>query len=217
MPPASSGIGHNALSFEGDLENSHPRAGYRVDGYPFLPPVDLWRKGAALVGTNPEVVASGPSALLGYAVKWDHDEGTSSKITAMIRMDEHWAEEQNDLVLNLLARKVDAAAADENTDLKIEASFDWYNPTSGTTGTLTPIQTTAIGAALDNTGVFYLRTIDVGAALKAANKKIPRGNMLVVGLYPHENVGTTDMDLELLAAWFRGRRHPAMKNRSLRW
>jgi len=222
MPP-SSGHGGDPLSFEGSLENSIPRAGYRQDDYPYVPPVVLWRGANAIelgTGTIPNTQVAGGMAAGGAIVKWDHDEGgTNHPIQTSFLLDEHFAAEQFDMLCHIWARKVDTA--DENPDLALVLFMQWVD-NDGNAGSLSDLGVAALQTpAVSSVGAtgsapFERLEIDIGAALRDANAILPRGVMMEVLIYPHETVGTTDMDLEVRAVKFRSRRHPAMHDRSLR-
>lgn len=140
---------------------------------------------------------------------------------------------QYDIKLICVARKLDPSAtgSDENTNLCLESQLNWFSPailndqrgrlvtdtapTISTAATASKSLTTPARALLatatlaaDNTGVagFARYELDLGARIRAEGKALYAGDVCSLALYPHEAVGGTDMDLEVLPPVLRIRR-----------
>lgn len=96
-------------------------------------------------------------------------------------------------------------------------------PTSGAAGAaaLSSLTTPATAElAASSTGAdlssFALYELDLGARLAAESKTVAVGDMVRLVLGPNEQVGTTDMNMEVLAIALRTRHHFTFNDRTLR-
>lgn len=227
----------NALNLEDLIHTSIPGLGYRED---FNPGLGGWRdkSGLTLTATSePDIITIGTvTGGLMFGLKWDHTGTTTDFLSFAFTMPRQWAESLDDLQVAVNARKVDATA-DENTDLCLAANIFWIKPDrlsnpsvavggtaptvaaagdSGTSINSLSTAATAVLAACDiaatnNTMTgFGAYALDIGQRLRTEIKRIPTGSACSIVVYPHETVGTTDMDLEISIPSIRFRRHAGL-------
>lgn len=212
--------GTSDLTLEKDINESYPDKGFRTD-FGLLPDnLFNWRTDAGLTltaATTPAIVAvSGSAGSDLFCIRWPYN--SQSQTRCAFTMPDEWADDKTiqDWKIFVKLRKVDAS--DENATLAFKATVSWLadgiNPTAALTS---QVATSAIlAASAANTGPFTEYEIDVGAALRAAGKQIPRGARVTVGISPDADVGTTDMTLEMLSVRDRIRRHAGLKTTTAR-
>jgi hypothetical protein len=226
-----------------DIDRAHDQqvvgGGYQED---LCCTIGDWRTDDGLTltaSTAPELQANTHG---GECLKWDHGDTTTDGISCAFRMPAQYDDDSCDIRLCVDARKIDATA-DENADLKLAAIISWdrasrlsdASPAGSTVPTLLDTPTggvlataaTAILAACDITAATTNRTgwgayeINLGKAIReevttpGAGRPKP-GDRIKITLYPHEAVGSTDMDVQIGIPCVRVRRHggidPARRN-----
>ncbi len=145
-----------------------------------------------------------------FAIKWDHGDTATNTIRRQGRVPGRYGQQVRDLKVICTVRKKDSA--DENTDLKMQATLSYTDATTGervtlTTAATTTIPSTAVGTAMSN---FIDVEIDLGARLRAEGKTMKCGQAFVVIVGPNETVGSSDMDLELRDIAIRSAMHLTM-------
>lgn len=216
-----SGFGPNALVIEGSLANAEASAGYWDE---IIVPLLTMRDAGGLPmsnATRPEVAE--PSGLTGWSgLKYDHDDDNTHTAAFCFMMPTTFAELEDQFIVEIIARKVDAT--DENADLSLAANVEWFTPgvasndpdgtfnsaSAGDTSTTT--LATAALAVMDASAAaalseFARYTLDIGYRLRAESARINQGDMVKLTVYPHETVGSADMDLEILGIVIRLKRH----------
>lgn len=168
--------------------------------------------------TAPEILAHQTNNIV---LKYDHGDGSSNYIQVPFTMPDTYAEEQDELIVIVPARKVDSGG-DENADLALQAQIYWQKPGQVNTpnqqdATATaPTQTTAPGtqgslstpakallaaantsAATSNGTGWHEYVINIGRRLRIENLTIPRGAICNLRIGPNETVGSSDMDVEI--------------------
>lgn len=159
--------------------------------------------------TDPTVTQLGTSAL--YPIVWHYDDDSADTILLPWAVPEEFDYASQDMHLRLLLRKVDATA-DENTDLKFQAQITSFTPPSATAFTTltTTAKTSALAASTTATTLptgFAWYDIDIGKALQAESKRLRGGDQLQFEIGPNEQVGATDMTVELAALQIRYAHH----------
>lgn len=214
--------GANPLNIETVVNEFEPGNGYRQH---IQIPLSDWTLGTGAVlttGTTPALAAVATNANL---IKWVFGDDAADVIQYQFAAPRQWAVDKNDLVLRVWARKKDAAA-DENADLKIQCQMYWHSlqQTSGGTATAAALSSLTTPAkallAASSTGAdlssFALYELDLGARLTAESKTIAVGDNVRLVVGPNEQVGSTDMVMEVLALQLRTRLHPTFVDRTLR-
>jgi hypothetical protein len=208
---------------------SLPGSPWRED---VLLPLNCWTEKSGLplsATTEPDLVVMATSY---YGLKWDHGGAATDKARLQFVMPMHFGGPESlpkyDFKLIVSARKLDAAS-DENADLALAAGLSWFTPgvlsnplghastvptlstaagssNSLTTAALATLATAVIAA--DNSAVtgFATYELDLGYRIRAESKEIKAGDIVSLSLYPHETVGSADMDLEVLCPMLRLRR-----------
>lgn len=216
-----SGFGSSPLHLEMAVNNSEWLKGWRQD----IPiPLSDWTLGTGAVlttGTTPRLAAVATNANM---LVWAFGDDAADPIQFQFVSPRQWDTTKNDLVLRVWARKKDAAS-DENANLNIQCQMYWYTlpQTSGAAGAaaLSSLTTPATAElAASSTGAdlssFALYELDLGARLAAESKTVAVGDMVRLVLGPNEQVGTTDMTMEVLAIALRTRHHFTFNDRTLR-
>jgi hypothetical protein len=212
-------VGDNSLVIEKTIANGACDEGYRTQcGLPFPTDILSWRASSnaiiAASGTTPFATAPNEGGNL-IVAQWQFNANAAAFCTFV--MPDEWADRQQDLLFTGYARKWDAAAADENATLKLSLTAEWWNPTAppGTSSSQNALSGN-LAAAVGDGGAFAAYTIDLGAALRAASKKIPRGAVVKLSFGPSAAVGTTDMVLQVTGINPMFRRHASLKTETLR-
>lgn len=216
-----SGFGSSPLHLEMAVNTAEWLNGWRQD----IPiPLSDWTLGTGAVlttATTPKLAAVATNANM---LVWAFGDDAADPIQFQFVSPRQWDTTKNDLVLRVWARKKDAAS-DENANLNIQCQMYWYTlpQTSGAAGAaaLSSLTTPATAElAASSTGAdlssFALYELDLGARLAAESKTVAVGDMVRLVLGPNEQVGTTDMTMEVLAIALRTRHHFTFNNRTLR-
>lgn len=216
-----SGFGSSPLHLEMAVNTSEWLNGWRQD----IPiPLSDWTLGTGAVlttGTTPRLASVATNANM---LVWAFGDDAADPIQFQFVAPRQWDTTKNDLVLRVWARKKDAAS-DENANLNIQCQMYWYTlpQTSGAAGAaaLSSLTTPATAElAASSTGAdlssFALYELDLGARLAAESKTVAVGDMVRLVLGPNEQVGTTDMNMEVLAIALRTRHHFTFNDRTLR-
>ena len=216
-----SGFGSSPLHLEMAVNTAEWLNGWRQD----IPiPLSDWTLGTGAVlttGTTPRLASVATNANM---LVWAFGDDAADPIQFQFVAPRQWDTTKNDLVLRVWARKKDAAS-DENADLNIQCQMYWYTlpQTSGAAGAAALSSLTTPATALlaaSSTGAdltsFALYELDLGARLAAESKTVAVGDMVRLVLGPNEQVGTTDMNMEVLAIALRTRHHFTFNDRTLR-
>lgn len=181
-------------------------SGYAAD-VPFGPGDLLNAAGIHLTSaTTPDVLLVSSAHV---AAKWDHGDLVTDVALLAFVMPQHYAEDRKGLQIIVRARKVDADDV-ENPDLKLMAQVRWTNPGAAeVVQSLTTAATALMSAAVAGvtTAGFADYTLDIGARLRAESKTIKAGASVTIEIGPHETVGTTDIDLQVIGGVIRMLRH----------
>lgn len=184
---------------------------------------------SAGVGTGPLTASTAPEKIAWAtdldAIKWDHGDTSTNVVKWSFRMPydydplaEDKSGNKDDIFIKVFARKLDTDDT-ENSDLKIQAQVTWITAGTDTSNSqLTTPASATLAAANNSTAPAGMAeyTLNIGARLRAENKRIDAGDIVTIAIGPNEQVGTTDLDLEMLAPVLVYRRHAAFTSRSLR-
>jgi hypothetical protein len=217
-----SGFGSSPLHLEMAVNTSEWLNGWRQD----IPiPLSDWTLGTGAVlttGTTPRLSAVATNANM---LVWAFNDDAADPIQFQFVSPRQWDTTKNDLVLRVWARKKDAASGRERQpqhpvpDVLVHPAPDQRRRRRGSS--LQPdhardgaeLAASSTGADLSS---FALYELDLGARLAAESKTVAVGDMVRLVLGPNEQVGTTDMNMEVLAIALRTRHHFTFNNRTLR-
>lgn len=180
------------------LQSSYPNSGGHAKDRPILPAEWTDSAGVALVGTTTGTVGRaainlGTTDLLG--IQWNTTAGASDIAHWTYQLPMDYNPTVDKLRLVVMVRKT--KASDENTNLALVCNAKWFDSASTAGEALSAvIQSAALAAATAGTDWddFEEVIFDLdGHGLKP-------GAILQLELYPHEQVGSSTMVLDMISA-----------------
>lgn len=235
--PGKSGAGSAfGLTLEPGIRGSIPNGGFPLDR-PI--PLNDWRTASSLDLTA--TAAATPYRALANTsipvIVWRQDGAATDLIRTSLLVPGQYDPKVDDLRLLVAARKVDAAS-DENTDLALGciaryATLGQTNPKlSATTTPAAPPALSGYTPAITGdkalTAATQVNRLLVGSSTGAdvstfalyefnlGNNGIKPCDLLILELFPHETVGTTDMVVQVAATSLRWHQNASLYNRQLR-